>query len=217
VTVQEVLDQLNNEGFTKIADTIKVGYINDVYYDVLSREVWPFLHAKANFSVASGATSLNLPSDFRAAISVGIRENGTRLIWERPERLVARYPNDTALSTTGAPAYFYFEGNTISLYPVPNATFTVDLEYYKAPAKLLQADVEATILIPQRHHRILVAGALNRLYKLEKQFDNAGQFKAEFDERLTTMRSELLNQQYSDSDYIELVDPEDFNYENPQY
>jgi hypothetical protein len=98
------------------------------------------------------------------------------------------------------------------MYRVPNSVRTMTLKYFRDPVSLVQGSVEADILLPKKHHRIIVAGALAQLLKLEGKPEAAVMYDQEVERRFQTMREDLHLQQLATADYIETVDPDDWDY-----
>jgi hypothetical protein len=130
---------------------------------------------------------------------------------ERLDRLAQRFSTDN-LASTGDPAFFYFVGTQLRMYRVPNSVRTMTLKYFRDPVSLVQGSVEADILLPKKHHRIIVAGALAQLLKLEGKPEAAVMYDQEVERRFQTMREDLHLQQLATADYIETVDPDDWDY-----
>jgi hypothetical protein len=210
LTPQEMIDQLDVYGYKKISDVVKLQFINDAYYEVTSREPWTFMTKTNTVSTSNGVNTVTLPTDFSKVRSIVDTTNGNPLIPERADTINKRFVG--ALTSGNVPKYYYFEGNTIRLFPVPNGVFSLTVQYVAAPTALIQGGTEASILVPPRHHRLLVVGALERLAKLESEWDAAQAHRAEFDLRLEEARQDFTTQQYDRPDYIDVVDPADWDY-----
>jgi hypothetical protein len=135
-----------------------------------------------------------------------------KLLPERYETLIA---NDPGLTETGVPHFYYFLGNAIRIYPTPDTTYTAQLYYEKWPTELDAASAETAILLPVRHHRVLVTGALYKLYLMEDDAELSAQFERHFENRIERMRVDLHQRQIDREEYIIDVDPE--SYESVQF
>jgi hypothetical protein len=115
-----------------IADAIK-------YYS--ATPFW-FLETSQDIANISGTASYSLPSDYRAMVSVSQSDDtaGEDLIPLMPIQY-ARYRDlvSTATTTTGRPYYYALYGETILLYPTPNAVRYTRV-YYTREIEALSSD-----------------------------------------------------------------------------
>lgn len=207
--VSEIIQELNNHGFEDTDSTQKMLVINDTLWDIESREPWPFLEKTTtlNFN-GSSEIPTNMPTDFKAVMWLYDTVNAVTL---QPERLsTIRDRFGASLTQVTDPLMYYFVGSSMRLYPVPpSATGRYRLDYFATQPELTSSDVEASILLPKRHHRIISLGALWRLYKLEDDPENAQQFQEDYEGRITTMREDLFRRQHQRADQIFVTDEDD--------
>lgn len=207
--VSAIISALDDHGFEDTLTTRKLEVLNDTYWDFCSRMSWPFLVKSATLTTTSGTRTPNsLPADFNKAISLRVVETDIKLM---PERLENIYVQDPNANDTGDPENYYFVGNALRIYPTPDGTYTVTMHYYSWPPALLSTDLEATLLIPSRHHRVLVLGCLYKLYNMEDDTDIAKEFERMYEERITRLIDDLMSEQYDRPDYIVDVDPTDYS------
>jgi hypothetical protein len=193
--VADILSELNDHGFEDTASSRKVSILNDTVADVCSREPWPFLEKEITLTFnGSSAVPTNWPSDFSKEVGVN-SPAGYKLTWERWDALRERYATD--LAATGAPRHFYFVKNQLKAYPIPASTDTLNMEYICWHPELSETSVEADILIPARHHRVLVVGTLTKLYAMEDDPELSQLFQGMYQERLRMMREDLMRVQYA--------------------
>ena len=187
----EILTELDDHGFADTSSTRKVATVNDTYWDICSREDWPFLEVvSASISTVNAQSFITMPAQFVRAISVSNPAGAFSLLYEDYETMAKLYPS--LETTTGTPLYWYFVGNVINLYPVPNAIIALKLRSVSWPAELAANALEAVIIIPPRHQRALVVGSLAKLYSMEDDPENAQLFTAQFEQRVQNMREDLL-------------------------
>lgn len=191
-----MLSEIDDHGFDDTSSTRKVSILNDTYWDVCSREDWPFLEAtSSSINTVGGSSALTMPARFLRTISLSNPGSSYTLLYEDYENIAKVFP---ALETTqaAAPLYYYFLNNTIHLYPVPTGVVALRLRYTTWPTELAVSDLEAAIVIPPRHHRVLLNGALSKLYAMEDDPENSALQKAEFEARIDNMAEDLLRRKY---------------------
>lgn len=207
MTVQDIIDELNDHGFTDTSTARKVALINDTVWDICSREPWPFLEESIDLTFdGSSAIPTNWPTDFRAALVLVDPSNGSLLEPKRLDALEKESAED--IDTVDTPTAYYFVGNQLRLFPVPNDGTTIRMRYLRLHPTLTSSSGAADILIPAQHHRAISLGALYKLYDMEDDFDISQRFQGEYESRLASMRSELWMRQYDRPDRIFDVDTE---------
>ena len=206
-TVSEMLTELSDHGFADTSQVRKLALINDTVWDICSREPWPFLEDTRTLTFSgSSTTSATDLSDLRAVLSL-VRSDGTPLQPRRLDEMEKSYGTDLT-TATGTVTDYYFVGDELHFYPIPGAAETVRARILKHHPELTDASVEADILIPLRHHRLIVLGTLFKLYDLEDDFDLSARFQGEFENRLLTMRGEVWSKQYDRPDRLYDIDTE---------
>lgn len=207
MTVPEILALIDSNGFADTSTVDKMSLLNQTYYDVCGREEWPFLEA-VNSSLAttvSQATISSIPANIREIEAVVNTSTGRTLTPERYDILLKSY--SSTFTQTGEPRYYAFIAHTLQLFPLPDAAYNLTLVYLVYPTPLLSTDVEATILVPPRHHQALVEGTLAKLYKLEDDMELSMASNAEFEKVIMTMKDDLFRRTSADrADRIYVVD-----------
>jgi len=210
--VSEIIDRLDAIGFEDTADEDKMDVINDTVWDIDSRALWPYLEKTVALDFdGSSPTPTNLPADFKSVIWLYDTTNGITL-W--PERLsTIRDRHGTEVTTTGDGLVYYFVGSNIRLWPVPSAsTGRYQLDYFASQPELTTLSLEADILLPKRHHRTILLGALWRLYKNEDDPEQGTAFQSDFEDRISQMRADLFGRQHQRADQIFVIDEDDEYY-----
>lgn len=97
---------------------------------------------------------------------------------------------DPTLDETGIAERWYLTSETtLAIWPSdPNAEFQV--VYRKVPPELVADDDE--LLLPERHHNLIVDGAVIRAYRDSDEFDAADRLQAVFDQTLAKTTAVLL-------------------------
>lgn len=198
-----IMEELADHGFNDTSEQRKLDVINDTYFDVCSREAWPFLEKQINLSFTGNDTASNFPADFSKLISLVEPTTGSVI---KPTRLDDFANNFTLVTDTGAALRYYFLGNSLRINPKPPSGSTLVLNYTANPEPLVPASDESDILIPPRHHRVLSLGSLVKLYLMEDDPELAQAFQAQFEARIQTMRADLWQRDFA-PDFIHETDP----------
>lgn len=213
MTAADMIAELQDHGFNDASDARMMATLNDAYWDACAREPWPFLVKSIGLTfTGSSATASNFPADFRAATSMGVTagQGSTvtgKVVHIREDDWLAAYGSNPQ---SGVPTMFYFVGNTMTFYPTPTATTVVTMRYLQQPAAIVDATVEATIVIPPAFHRaVIVNGALFKLYAMEDDTDIAPTFESYFERAIANMREYCWRNQYITQDIIHPVDADD--------
>jgi hypothetical protein len=206
MNVSEILDELSDHGFGDTGQTRKVSFIQETIWDIEGREPWPFLEAAATNLTFSGSSGVptNMPANFRAVTSLRDTTTGKFLHWIRDdefEQIIG-----TADTQVGSPCYYYFSGNALNLYPLPDASRTVKLKYLQWSSAISDTTLEAAILIPKQFHRAIVWGALWKLYEMEDDPDTADKYLGHYENALDKMRNAVWQRQFTRSDSIQMID-----------
>lgn len=207
--VSEIIARLNTMGFEDTGDDDKMDVINDTIWDIESRQDWPWAIKSTNLTFdGSSPTPTNIPADFKSVKWITDSTNGTFLRGERLDTIRNRYGNQ--LTSQQDPWCFYFLGTTLRFYPIPGASTTrFVLDYYAQQTELTTTSVEANILLPKRHHRTIVLGAVAKLYQIEDDPELAAVNKEDYEQRLATMAHDLIKQQHVNPDQIFVIDEDD--------
>lgn len=210
--VAEMVTDLGDHGFTDTGTETKVRVLQDTIWEIEALRPWPFLETSTTLDFdGSSAVATNLPTDIRAVLKVVSTASGIDLdpttVPDLEEFAGA------SLTTVGAPLAYYFEGEELRLWPVPPAgTGSIRLRYLRTSAEITSGSVEADILIPKRHHRAIVLGALIRLYDMEDDPELADRFQGHYEARIERMVEDLFRKQYDRPDFIRVQDPDSWDY-----
>ena len=124
-------------------------------------------------SASSGYTTYYLPSNFQRVYNVTLEQSdGTVVALEETpfteldllNRDQTGQPKRYALASQGG-------DNTITLWPVPDGSYTVAVRYYGLPGEMSAGD--DTPLIPEQWQDLLVRYALIKCYERENDYNSA--------------------------------------------
>lgn len=204
---------IDDYGFAYVGTTRRVAILNDVVADVCSREPWPFLETGVTLTFnGSSATPTNLPTSLLSVISMVNSTSGQILMPLRQDEFEKVHSSDAL--DVGTPLAYYFDGSlALKVWQVPSATDTLNMKYLRFHPTLTSSSAEADILIPARHHQVVLDGIICKLHRMADAFDSSSSFKQEYEERLVLMRSEIWMRQYDRTDTIQVLDSDFYDYE----
>ena len=209
MTIDQMFTEMDLYGFEDFDDDAKLILINEAYFDIVTREAWPFMEGLATIAQPSADDTLNVPTNFQAVLSLVDTDNNIVL---EPERNDVVEKNVRLNADSGSPTKYYFVGETLYLYPSDNTGTTYRLYYIKSPSVLTVDSVPADILIPARHHSIIVYGALVKAF-LVNDDPQAAVFQNMFESRYMQMRNDVWMRQYDRPERIHVItDSHDWAY-----
>jgi len=209
VTIDEMFTEMDLYGFEDFDDDAKLILINEAYFDIVTREAWPFMEGLTNINQPANDDTLNVPTNFQAVLSL---VDSTNNIVLEPERNDVIEKNIRIGLDSGNPTKYYFVGDTLYLYPSDNTGTTYRLYYIKSPSVLTTSSVPADILIPVRHHSIIVYGALVMAFLVNDEPQSAV-FQNMFESRYMQMRNDVWMRQYDRPERIHVItDSHDWAY-----
>ena len=204
MTVDEMVSLLDDHGFEDTATDRKIEALNTAYHEICANEPWPFLEATSSVTLdADGLVTSPAASDVRAVTRLFLDPIG-RMDWIRRDEFLDIYFPDTDLA--GDPELYYFVGDSIYVYPIPASSPTGVIDYLKVETELAAGGAEATILLPPRHHKVIVYRALVDLYTMEDDPELAAAFNAMYETKLQKMYGDLMRRQYDRPQTVRYVD-----------
>lgn len=186
--VSDIQTRISNTQFD--ASALKQ-FINDTQFSFATDSKWRFLFATQSYTLAADTADITdgsgLPSNLQVPERLRITTAGNEAVLTpvNYDEFVNKYPafeNDDS----GIPQYWYMRGDSIEVYPAPDSTYAVKLEYFKTPT-VLSADSDVPDL-PQDFREAIVLGALQRAYKMDDDFDQAREMDDEMVALLTNLK-----------------------------
>jgi hypothetical protein len=196
--VSEMLSEVRDHGFDDLTDTRILGFLNDTYWDICSREAWPFLEASAAL-VTDGTGLVTSPDDVSKVLSITANTAGSPNLQPRDLGEFSKMHGEE-LALTGTPHTYYFVGNNVYVYPIP-ASSDHTIRYIRNP-DALTVSPDSSPILPTQHHRVIVLGSLVKCYTLEDDPEQAGIFTNMYEQRLMQMRNDLWRRQFDRTDVI---------------
>jgi len=215
MTLDELYDQMDLYGFDDFEDAQKLTLLNEAYFDIATREPWPFLESTVAFTAPSGTTQItnqafaNSPTNVNSVLSFIDTTNDVVMMPERGDVIEKNYRvNDL----TSYPEHYYFVGEELFVYPAVSGATAYRLYYTRTPVGATDATGTGAWFIPSRHHSIVLYGALVKAF-LVNDDPQATMFQNMFEARYQQMRNDLWIQQYDRTDRVHVVsDAYDWNY-----
>lgn len=202
----EMIADVRAHGFDDTSESTILSLLNDSYYDVCSREPWPFLESTGTLTVNTTTGQVTSPTNIEAIISLSETDSGRTLYPMRLDDFTDQYASQ--LTKQGGSQLYYTIANDYYLYPVPN-TGTFVARFLVIPTALTSSP-DSTPIIPIMHHRVIVMGALAKLAVMEDDPDLSAVYTNQFETRIQQMRASIWTRQYDEVDTIKVVDWEDY-------
>lgn len=211
MNVQAMLTALGDHGFADVGTLSKVRELQNAIWQIENAEPWPFLEASVDLNFdGSNPVPTNVPVRWRSSLRMKDLTTGRRVTYIRLDDFEDQV--GTEYMKAGDPYLYYFEGGQLKVWPVPAAsTGRVRWKYIRVSDPITDASTESDILIPPRHHDLIVLTALAKLYRMEDDLELAGWAMAEADRLLAGMRGDLLHQQFDRPDFVRVLDPDDWD------
>ena len=202
MTLDDMYTEMELYGFDDLEDAQKLILLNESYFDIVTREPWPFLEALSTIVVPSGQSQITNntlvvpnPTNVNSVLSFIDTSNNIVMTPERVDVIEKSYflSLDTNVSSV-----YYFLGDELMVYPASSGS-TYRLLYTKTP--VAATTTSDTFYIPSRHHSIIVYGALVKAF-LVNDDPQATVFQNLFEARYQQMRSDLWMNQYDRTDRV---------------
>jgi hypothetical protein len=210
--VADMISEIDDHGFTDTEAARKVAMLNKAMYDIASRANLPWLLTTAtlSFDGTSNVATTGYPTNLDTVYDLS-RTDGSNFYPLEPIRLDDLDKRGVDLAAVSDPQEYYFIGEQLTVNPRPASGTTLRLRYYRVPAELTDATVEANVDLPKQWHDVLVLGGLYRLYDMEDDPEQSVRFQDHYERRLSTIGSEQV-QQVDRPEYIHPVDGFDYDW-----
>jgi len=185
--VDKLIDKVkNNVGRSddSTMDDYAIEWINEAQKKVCNKANFWFLHTTTTIAFTSGDNVEDLPSDFKDDALVFLEvTTGSTTDWEEldyAEWIDIRRDYDA--TTTGQPQHYIIEGDELYLYPIPNDSYTVRLDYYKYLADLAASGSSNNLL--DNYPEILEAYATHKAFSRLREFEESAAWEGKFNREL---------------------------------
>lgn len=166
-------------------------YLNDAYTEVLGAEPnWPFLQGQTSgLTVNAGTGTVALPTDVWRVTGIFNATDKWPLA-PLPGQIDYREWFPDPAGSLGTPEFYRLRGSTLEVYPWPAVDTSLTVDTIVPPA-LLSAGGDVPVF-PSQYHRLLVYGALARVYEDDRETGPSGTNQGRFAQMLQQMRNDLL-------------------------
>lgn len=182
--------ELKNKVPTRVDDDIDSDLLDDwfdsIYFRILTDKTvfWKFLEGKTTFATVDGQTDYAKSSIAADLDMVYDLYTDNNIITNTVNRdFDEAMPSPTA---SGEPTRYTEWGDVIRLYPTPDATYDVNVRYYKKCAEPL-ADGDEPV-IPIEFQEVLVLGMQMMFYEWDEDDTRYQRKVVEFENYLSKMR-----------------------------
>ena len=182
--------ELQARGFDYLPTARCNTFLNRALYILNEQESWPFLE-----KTVSGTAPLTI-SDLRQVRYVVA--GGSKLAPVDIRDLTDSWP---ALTDTGTPSYYYYDGTTLKVYPA-NAV-TISVRYLKTGADL-SVDADAPDL-PARYHQMWLDQTVVLAYRDSDNLEAAAALQAIVDADVVKMRASFMGRNGDSGELLSLV------------
>jgi hypothetical protein len=164
-------------------------WINEALSRIVRRSHLPEFELTLDVDTLAGDGELVLPSNDVRVLGLRTTDDQSPLA-SMDTAQVDEWP----VSTGRPSAYSSFAG-TITLYPVPDAAYSLEMRYIRDP-ELLVAD-DDTAEIPDAYVDALVAWARGKLFRSEDDMEAAQFWRGEFESTVAELRADLQRRDVS--------------------
>lgn len=211
--VPSMFQEFQDHGFNDVSPDRMLSIIQDTVWQIEGLRAWPFLMTTWSLTF-DGTNSFPTvwPQDpiLRASIRLIDQSTGRRILPVRAEEAFSRQGIEG--SQIGTPMYYYFVGQQLNVFPIPNPT-TMLLYGAQWSDPLTTTSTESAFLIPKQFHRgLIVNGALQRLYAMEDDTELAPLFQGYQSAAMDMAVEALFKQQYDRGDHVRVEDPDSWEW-----
>lgn len=148
--------------------------------------LWPWLESETSSFTVTTTGEASLPTDALAVIAVYDITNESDL----PQLHGVRHRQVYFTTDTGEPECYRVKGSTLQLFPKPESTVTLRVQYQSGGDLLTAGNVEPPW--PEAFHRILVDGALRHAHEDDDNGSAADRAFARFQDGIGRLVNAVL-------------------------
>lgn len=196
---------VQNLGFGTDQAAAQLEWLNTEYRSLGGLRRWKWLEARTTVATVAGTSSYT-PSatDIRNYDRIYVADsagNDTFMEWKPTQWVVERQHRFNQLSDRGIPRYWSLFAGAIQLYPIPDAVYTLQIDYTKNITPMAApTDVP---LLPEAYDDILVYGAAARAAARANNWIIRDDFRGQKQQLINEMLAEYAKDQTQNSDEVE--------------
>ena len=171
-------------------------YLKDGFQRVINMERrWPFLESTYSLSTVANqrdyAVSAIGSGDLREVVSiVDTSSSGNRLSLMSIDEAEAVWHG--SFDTASRPLFFTEWGETIKLYPKPNAVYVLTVRGYRKPNYAPFTTTTLEVDCDERLHLAIAYYAISQAYKRQEDNEMASIYKQSFEEAVALARKDMM-------------------------
>ena len=186
-------------------------WINLGQSDFVLRESWPFREKTGTLALSQGTQEYSLSSNFsdmdeQAILSVALQGANSKKLNYWPYSQLRALKPDFDKDAQSVPDRYYIKAGSIGFWPVPDASYTVFIDYYKIPTAM-SSDSD-TSDIPLNYREALIHYALSMEHDYNTDPDLAQKAMNRYEDIFNQARINLLAQPF-DTGNFRILGPAD--------
>lgn len=175
----------SSDAFAADADITEI--LAEVCNAVASEHDWPWLETSATLTTAAGTATYSVPADWMRTRTLQVSGSSPMDSSLSREQVDGWFPD--SVNSSGEPLFFVVSGDTLRLYPTPDAVYSVTHVYYKSETVLAAgSDVP---LMPAWAQGILIWGAASHLLRRTGQDARADEAQVQYDRWLRRLQDNV--------------------------
>lgn len=180
--------------------------------DFVLRELWPTREITGTLNTVASTQEYSLSSNFsdidlQNILSVAMQGASQRKLTFWPYNQLRADKPDFDYDAAGVPERYYIKSGSIGFWPVPNAVYTMLIDYFALPTAM-SADADTPSLIPVNYREALVHYALSLEHDYNTDPDLALKSMNRYEQIVLLARNNLLSQPV-DSGAFRILGPQD--------
>lgn len=174
----ELQNEVLNHGFDQTAYRTRVkNWLNEAQSRIARILELPNLYTTTNLVTIVGTDTYTMPTGVVRINGITNANSPSELTYVEDAADIGYY--NQAGQNMGEPQYYTLSGGTsIRLSPVPDAVYTLIIDYYQTPSALAN-DTDISNL-PSDYHDVMISYALSRAYRSEDDMQMSQFFYSEF-------------------------------------
>lgn len=187
-TLQDIRDHVR--GVMDVDDVDLTDDVLDVYIRQGSHRIekathnWPLYENDFSFTTVANTSDYTFATiGATLALPSRLRGPNHEMVYIGPDEADRSYPRN--VTTTGDPYYWTVRGRTtLTVYPTPNAAYTINIRGYRTPTDWVSLGTGGTPDMPDEFQDLLALWALNRAYAQQEDLELATFYAEAFNTEL---------------------------------
>ena len=202
-TAAQVLEQVQALGYATDTKTQQLTMLNQVHRRIINARRWTFAIAVSTLPTVANNASVTFDAavgDTKRIDAVRLEDSSGNSITLDPIDLPTLRQYTVENDTPGTPRYWARLGNTIRLYPIPDAVYTLVIDSVNNPPVI--AAEGTNVSIPDSHVDILAWGIVMQITFRERDWDGHNFARQMYAELFTEMLAQFGMQQRQQATHV---------------